>query len=367
MPLPVRKNIANLKQCLHGGIDYAELKALAINPGDIIDFSVSTNPFMPPDIKEIMSSTPVTSYPDTYSTLMRHRLSEKLGIDINNIVVGNGSTELIRLIALCYFRQNEPILIIEPTYGEYEQACRIFNARPLHYRCPEKNGFIPDIDHIIETIQKKRPRAVFLCNPNNPTGKYLKRRDIEKLIEAAANSLFVIDEAYVSFVEKKWNSNDLIKNDNVAILRSMTKDYGIPGLRLGYVVACQEIASILSSVMPPWGVNAVAQQTGIKLLENDKYLEESLQKTREASVFLREQLTRLGFNILATETHFFMIKVNNAATFRRSLLRKGIMVRDCSSFGLPQHIRISPRSLPHCRMLVKAITIILKSGSNVIL
>ena len=355
MPLQPRKAIAGLKTCAHGGVNYAELTALGVNPDNLLDFSVSTNPFMPPpEIKEIMATAPIERYPDSQSTLLRGKLAGKLGIDINNILAGNGTTELIRLITMAYFRTGNTALIIEPTYGEYETACRLAGARLLHYRAAEKSGFTPDIKYITGIIQKKRPHAVFMCNPNNPTGLYLTRNDIEKVLEAAKDSLLILDEAYVPFVEKRWDALSLIGHGNIILLRSMTKDYGIPGLRLGYAAADRDIIDVLRAVMPPWNVNAVAQQAGTYLLENDEYLEESLRKTREVAKFLKRELAKLGFAVLPSDTHYFLVKVANAAAFRRALLAKGIMVRDCSSFGLPQYIRISPRSLPDCRQLVAA-------------
>ncbi len=207
MPLQPKRGIAGLKTCAHGGINYAELKALGIDPNEILDFSVSTNPFMPPPgIKEKMGTIPVERYPDSQATELRQRLAERLGVAPENILVGSGTTELIRLIALTYFRQGDPVLILEPTYGEYEVACRLAGARPVKHRAMEKDSFTPKIEEVVEIIRKQHPRGVFICNPNNPTGKYLSRREIEKVMEAMEDGLLVLDEAYVAFVEKSWNS-----------------------------------------------------------------------------------------------------------------------------------------------------------------
>ncbi len=367
MPLQPRKVIAGLKACAHGGVNYAELQALGVNAENVLDFSVSTNPFMPPpDTKELMAAARVERYPDSQSTLLRGKVAEKLLINTENIIAGNGTTELIRLIALAYFRRGDPVLIIEPTYGEYEVACRLSGARPVKYRVLEKNGFIPDIETVIKTIRQKQPRAIFICNPNNPTGKYLQRRDIEKVLEAVKDGLLILDEAYVPFVEQSWDSLGLTERGNMIILRSMTKDYGIPGLRLGYAVAPREIIDVLRSVLPPWNVNAVAQQAGISLLENDAYLRESLDKTREAKQFLAGELTRLGLKVLPSDTHYFLVKVNSGTECRQALLARGIMVRDCTSFGLPQYIRISPRTYPECCKLVSVFSALLKQTGNIV-
>ena len=143
MPLRPKRGITGLKTCAHGGINYAELKALGIDPNEILDFSVSTNPFMPPPgIKEKMVTLPVEQYPDSQATELRQHLSERLGVAQENILVGSGTTELIRLIALTYFRQGDPVLLLEPTYGDYEVACRLTGARPVKHRAREKDNFI---------------------------------------------------------------------------------------------------------------------------------------------------------------------------------------------------------------------------------
>ena len=189
MPLRPKKWLARLEACPHGGINYPELESLGINPEKVLDFSVSTNPFMPPPgIKEMMKDIPVERYPNSLAFGLRQELSKKLEINGENILVGSGTTELIRLIALAYFRQRDPILILEPTYGEYETAVRIAGARLIKYRALEKSNFSPEIDDVVAVIRKSRPRAVFLCNPNNPTGKYLPRNNIERILESRLNN-----------------------------------------------------------------------------------------------------------------------------------------------------------------------------------
>ncbi|MGD0780700.1 MAG: histidinol-phosphate transaminase [Dehalococcoidales bacterium] len=367
MPLQPKREIAKLKSGVHGGIDFAELEASGIDAKSIIDFSVSTNPYMPPPgTKEALAATPVECYPDSQSTALRWRLAEKLGVDAANILVGSGTTELIRLIALVYFRRVDRIVIPEPTYGEYEIACRLVGVRPTKYRTKENEGFSPRIEEVVDLIRQKQSRGIFICNPNNPTGLYLSSKDIEKVMEAMKDGLLILDEAYLPFVAESWNSLNLIKNGNTIILRSMTKDYGLPGLRLGYAVACREIIDSLRIALPPWNVNAVAQSVGLAVLEKEEYLKDSLKKTREARDFLVSEIKRLGFKLLSSDAHFFLVKVGNATACRRALLTKGILVRDCSSFGLKQYIRIAPRPLPECRKLIAAFSDILKTGGDAV-
>ncbi len=354
MSLRPRPEIANLKACQHGGINYAELRAFGLVPEEVLDFSVCTNPFMPPpQAGKALDSIAIEQYPDSEATELKERLSEKLGVTADNILVGNGATELIRLIALTYFRGGDCVLLLEPTYGEYEVASWMVGAEPVKKWVGAEDNFTLKIEETVKLIKEHCPRAVFVCNPNNPTGKYLLRQDIETLIDAIGDGLLIIDEAYIAFVEQSWSSADLIYKGNVVILHSMTKDYALAGLRLGYTLANQEITSNLRRVCPPWNVNVVAQKIGAIVLDEASYLEQSKRKIKEVKEFLIKGLSGLGFAPLPSETHFFLVRVGEASKFRTALLKRGILVRDCTSFGLPEYVRIAPRTMPECQRLVE--------------
>ena len=360
MSLRPKRDIARLKTCPHGGINHAELKALGLSLDEVLDFSVSSNPFMPPPgIKETLRTIAIEQYPDSEATELRQRLTASLGVPPENILAGSGTTELIRLIALTYFRKGDPVLILEPTYGEYEIACRIAGTRLVKHWLKEEDNFTPKIEDVTDLIKKHHPRGVFICNPNNPTGKYLSRREIETVLDTTGDSLLILDEAYIAFVEESWNSVDLTAQGNVIILRSMTKEYGLPGLRLGYAVAHREIIDSLRRVCPPWNVNIIAQKVGVAVLGNGDYLEQSLWQIREAKRFLTGELSRLGFKVLPSDANYFLMKVGNARQFRNSLLKHGILVRDGTSFGLPEYVRIAPRTMPECERLITTIGSIL--------
>ena len=363
MSLRPRDEIANLQPCPHGGINYAELRALGLTPASVLDFSVCTNPFMPPPgIKKLMNKIDISKYPDSEATELRERLAQILQITPDNILVGSGTTELIRLIALTYLAPKDPALIAAPTYGDYEVACRIAGAEPITHWAGDQDNFSLKVAEIINSIRAHRPRAIFICNPNNPTGQYLSRREVDQLAKASRDCLLIIDEAYLNFVENSWPSTDLISRGNVVLLRSLTKDYGLAGLRLGYAIASREIINNLRQVCPPWNVNTIAQKIGAAVLDKMAYREQSQKKVSRAKQFLIKELTRLGFLTLPSETNYFLVKVGSARQFRTALLKRGILVRDGTSFGLPEYVRIAPRTLPECRQLITAIESVTRCG-----
>ncbi len=356
MPLRPRPEVENLEVSPHGGLDYQELQAMGIAPDEIVDFSVSCNPFPSPSgVRKILGTIAIERYPDSEAGEFRQCLSAKLGVVPGNILAGSGAEELIRLIALAYFRPGDSVLILEPTFGEYKVACHIAGAEVISQRGREEDGFAPRIEETVDLIRQLRPRAVFICNPNNPSGQYIARREVEMVLDACGDGLLILDEVYVAFVDESWSSLDLVSRSNIVIVRSMTKDYALAGLRLGYAVASEEIISALRRVCPPWNVNVAAQQAGVVALKDTDYLERCLLEIRKAKQFLTDELDRLGFTLLPSSTNFFLVKVTSAQSFRTALLRHGILVRDCTSFGLPQYIRLAARTMPECQKLIATI------------
>lgn len=335
---------------------------LGIAPQDILDFSANLNPFGPPlDVVQAIGNLApnlgqvLSHYPDSKSHQLRRALAQKLRLDPGEIIVGSGSTELIRLTALAYFGPEDKVLIFEPTYGEYELACLISGASVIKQRlCPD-NGFQPDIGETIDLIRQYQPKGIFICNPNNPTGRYLPRDKFEMLLAASQDCLIVLDEAYINFVDNPWSSLEMVTDSNILILRSMTKDYALAGLRLGYGIARAEIVATLQRLCPPWNVNCLAQLAGLIAIANDDQLERCRSDLKKAKDYLLTELTGLGLPPFPSEANFFLVEVGDATWFRGELLRRKILVRDCSSFGLPRFIRIAPRTLTECQALISAI------------
>lgn len=355
MALTSRKALEKVHLAIHGGPDYSELSHWGIDPGSLIDFSVGLNPLgVPPGLAEKLAKVPFYTYPDSEATEFREAVAGKLGLEAGNIIAGNGSSELIWLCALAYFGPRDTVVIAGPTFGEYERAClmigsriRTVNAAPPDFAAP--------LESVISEARRTAAKAIFLCNPNNPAGSYLSRSQVEKILDALPDTLLVLDEAYVAFTDSGWASEPLIGRGNVVILRSMTKDYGIAGLRLGYAIAAAPVISNLRKVCPPWNVNSLAQKAGIIILQEEGHVRNGYRIIRESRAFLFEELAKLGLHPVPTGANFFMVKVKDGASIRRSLLRKGILVRDCASFGLPEYMRLAARTRPECEKLITAL------------
>ena len=176
MPLLPRENISRIKKNFHGGPDYTELERLGLSPESILDFSSNLNPEIPLfKIENIVDGIALNRYPDSESTILRRKIAEKTGLPVDNIIAGSGSTELIRLAVTAYLGADDSALIIEPTYGEYRIASEIAGAEVICQRLSETSGFEVDADTTVRLIKENKPKVIFLCNPNNPSGYYIDR------------------------------------------------------------------------------------------------------------------------------------------------------------------------------------------------
>lgn len=341
--------IQHLAPVVHGGFH-------SDHQADWIDFSSNVNPYGPsPRVWDALCDVPIGRHPDPRATPLRHALAEMQAVSARQLIVGNGSIDLIYHLAVAYVRARDRVLIVTPTFGEYAAAVAIMGARSVEFRARDENDFAIDVDALIAQARAARPRLVFVCNPNNPTGTYLTRDDIEKLVRACDDALVVLDEAFVRFVADAWDARELLRYDNLLILRSLTKDYALTGLRVGYAIASPPIIEALEKAQPPWSVNAFAQAATLAALADEQYLRDALSALARAKIALVDDLTRLGLRVVPSATHFFLVQVEAATEFARALRARKIVVRDGTSWGLPNFVRIATRTPEENARLVAAI------------
>ncbi len=342
---------------IHGGLDEDELRSLGIDPEHVLDFSANVNPLGPSQrVRQAAAGADLSAYPSRHSAALLDALAAKLNVGIDNLIAGNGSTELIHLLVRANLKPGETCLIFSPTFGEYEAAATLAGAAVFFLHASEDREFRWSVDEAVESIQRVRPAMVFLCNPNNPTGVYLDRSDVERIHGAiGGDALLVLDDAYVPLADRPWDSIPLLRNGSIAILRSMTKDYALAGVRLGYMVAEPHVVSNVRRLQPAWSVNTVAQAAGIAALDDETHVARAREIISEAKALLSGQLSGMGVPVTASSANFVLAHVGDAAGVRNALLYRGILVRDCTSFGLPEHIRIAVRRPEECDLLVRSL------------
>lgn len=328
----------------HGAFDYAELENLGINPDTILDFSVNSNPFgASPAVREALASVAVERYPDRESLALRRTLADRLNLSPENIVTGNGTAELICLAVCALFQAGDKFLIAGPTFGEYERvACQV-GASVYRLNAQPSDGFRLNQEEFSGELDRIKWQGVFICNPNNPTGQSLPAEVISSWAGAHPETCFIVDEAYLSFVPG-MKSALCYRRNNILVLRSMTKDFALAGLRLGYAAGEESLIRSIAGWRPAWNVNAFAQAAGLAALLDEPYYRKTLSRLQSEKEFLVQGLIQIRYDPIPASTHFFLLPVTNGQDFRARLLRHGIMVRDCASFGLPDYVRISPRT-----------------------
>ena len=349
---------------VHGGLNEAELRSHGLARADVLDFSSNINPLgASPLVRKAAADADLSAYPDRHCLQLREALAARLGIEVDHLLIGNGSTELIHLLARAHLTPRDDCLIFAPTFGEYEQAVTLSGATVREFRASESGGFTWSIAAAVQEIETTRPALIVLCNPNNPTGAYLDKDSIRRLADALdPRGLLVLDTSYVPFADGEWDPTPLLNVGNVALLRSMTKDHGLAGVRLGYLAAQPSVVEATRRLQPAWSVNAVAQAVGIAALTDDPHVTAARSVISESKTYLYNQLAAIDLPTIPSTANFMLVRVGDAGKVRQALLCRGIVVRDCTSFGLPAYIRIAMRTPDECALLIAALRSVLAHG-----
>jgi histidinol-phosphate/aromatic aminotransferase/cobyric acid decarboxylase-like protein len=256
MSIEPRSEVRDVPLVVHGAPDYAELRRLGLHPAEVLDFSTNINAYGPsPAVRDAVARTPLDRYPDHEALALRAALAEYLGVSPQRILAANGSSELIWLAALAFLRPHDRVLVLGPTFAEYARMAALMDARLRTRLAREENDFALSFHDVSDDLDDWRPRLAFLCNPNNPTGTILDPQTIADWARAHQHTLFIVDESYLAFAPSLGSAADFTC-DNVLVLRSMTKDFALAGLRLGYAVGAEELIASLARVRPgastPW-------------------------------------------------------------------------------------------------------------------
>lgn len=359
-PLSPRPAVLDTAAASHGALDFRELERLGIDPDEVLDFSVNSNPYGPsPAVQAAMAEVPLERYPDRDSLALRRALAEQLSVSPEEIVVGNGTAELLWLLAFALLQPGDSAVVVGPTFGEYGRCASLMGAHIVNVSAQAEDNFALEPAQVARALGPLRPRLAFICNPNNPTGSILHPATIGALADAHPHTLFAVDEAYLNFVVGLPSALSLAR-PNVLVLRSMTKEYAIAGLRLGYAAGPAPLIQALARVRPAWNVNSVAQAAGLVALQDNAHLQASLTSLATAKQALLAGLESLGLAPLPSQTHYFLVDVADGAAFRRALLAHKIQVRDCASFGLPAYVRIATRLPEENARLLAAVEMVLR-------
>jgi threonine-phosphate decarboxylase len=357
----------------HGGDLHGIAAKYGVDPASLIDFSSNVDPFGPPSrVKAVLyefarySPDELARYPEPTSAALRAAFGERHGIGAANIVVGNGSAALFDAIA----RAIAPAATVVPVpaFSEYRRAVESAGSRYVAH--PLDASFDFHDRELLRTIEQTQSGMLILTNPHNPSGRVFESARLRTLIEACAaiGTFVVVDEAFVDYVEKQSLASDV--PENAIVVRSLTKFFGIAGIRVGYAVTSPALAESIDSRLPSWPIGAFDQAAALAVLGQPGYASRTINRTRIERQRLVKRLIPAGITVYPSEANFFLLELPCSpqrmdSWIERLIREHGIVVRDCRSYeGLENRsvIRIAVRKQAENTRLIDALCALTLSG-----
>lgn len=325
---------------IHGGTIYTIARRMGIDPSDLLDFSASINPLgFSPRVKKALRShdSAILHYPDQEAHDFVQELARYHCIPAENILAGNGSSELIFMLPKV-LKMSRTLLVV-PTFSEYESSIRQAGGKVCYYRTTEKKGFSIQPRKLLRELRQGYD-ALYICNPNNPTGVLTPKEVLKDIVLAARkqSAVVIIDETFIDFNENQSLKYLTQKIENLYILRSMTKFFALPGLRAGYLISSAENIKKMREQQEPWTMNALAQYAGIESLRDRGYISRTGNYVKRARQELIAGLADIAcLKVFDSGANYLLVKLHASAPMRvaglyEKLLQKKIIIRQCNTF-----------------------------------
>jgi threonine-phosphate decarboxylase len=365
----VKDSLRTVSPYFHGGNVWKVSEKYNIPVDQIIDFSISTNPLGVPEkavdsIRQHLNL--IHHYPDPDHEWLLEALAESVGVSSNNVLVGNGSTELIYLFNEVFLENGCEAVVPVPTFSEYKAAIERFGGNMVFIKCNSANNFKLNLEELENSLTKKT-RIIFLCNPNSPTGWLYEKSDILQIVQLAAdeNVLVFVDEDYIDFVDdgKRYSMADYVNDyNNLFVLRSLTKFFGLAGVRIGFGIGSPDLVKILRRVIMPWSVNSLAMFAAAEAVKDTEFIQKSRLLISKSKRQMLEMLKTVPWlKVYPSETNFLLIEIIRedltSTQLAEGLAKKGLLIRDCEDFdGLNnKFFRATVRKPEENRKLVEQI------------
>jgi len=356
----VRKNIENLTPYIAGKPIEETKRELGLKT--VVKLASNENPLGPsPRAIEAIKKNlgKINRYPDANGFYLKKKLARSLNLKPANIILGNGSDELIDIIIKAFVEDDENIITADTTFLEYEIIAKVNNRRiitvPLRY-------FKYDLEAIRKKIDRKT-KVIFIANPNNPTGTYITRQEVQDFLSGLPEDiLLVLDEAYETFIDVDDFPSSIghIGRGNVIIMKTFSKIYGLAGLRIGYAVAKPELVSAMEKARQPFNVNSLAQVAAVATLDDKKFLEKTRKVVSEGKNYLYDKFKKIGVAFVPSVANFILVDAGrDGVSVFKDLLKRGVIVRDMKQYGLKNFIRVTIGTKKENRKFVKALRKIL--------
>ena len=338
----IRKNILGLTPYIAGKPIEETKREFGLK--DVVKLASNENPLGPsPKAMEAIkkSLSGINRYPDSNGFYLRKRIARYYGVGAADVVLGNGSDELIDIIIKTFVAEDENIVTSEATFLEYAIIAKINNRQvstvPLKY-------FKYDLQAIKRSIDKKT-KIVFIANPNNPTGTYVTKYELEDFLSGLPEDLIVvIDEAYDTFIDVDDYPSGLsyFKKKNVITMKTFSKGYGLAGLRIGFAIGNADLTSYMETARQPFNVNLLAQVAAVAALDDKTFLKKTKKLVLDGKSYLYEKLSKMGIAYVPSVANFLLIDVGrDGQMVFNAMLRYGVITRDMKQYGLKNFIRVT--------------------------
>lgn len=341
---------------VHGGPDLDELGPLHLTADDLLDFSVNVNPYgAAPEMLAAIRGQRLDRYPDPRAHAARRALARAWEVAPEAIALGNGAAELLWTVAQRLVGPGQAMVVVAPTFCEPALAVQASGGEVISWRGSERAP--PDLDAVANLARARAAAAVYLCNPQNPTGRLLPHDAVAAFARALEPTTLILDEAFLA-LSTGWLDARRALPTNVIRVRSLTKEHALPGLRVGAMIAPPAFVRAFEAVRPAWTVSAPAQAAAEVSARLEGFVSELRAHWLHDTAALAAALETIGRAPLPSDTVFLLVEVGDGAAVRDRLLRQHrILVRDCASFGLPRFIRVAGRAAADRARLVAALAV----------
>lgn len=365
--MKIRKAIKELDPYVPGRSQDEIADEFRLKKEDIIKLGSNENPWGPSK-KAVLATqqglTEINRYPESNLLELREEIANYSGVSIDEVIVGgDGADEIIDVIAKVFIEPGDEFIVPIPSYMYYEFLFKPYGAVPVYGRWDLEENIL-EIDSVLDAITEKT-KVIFLCTPNNPTGALIPQEDIIKVLEAT-DAVVVVDEAYFEY--SKVNNVNLINSySNVFIMRTMSKVLGLAGMRIGYGLANPEMIEYMHRIKPVFSLTKLSYIAALNTLKDKNYITESIEKGIESRDYLFNELSKIkSLNVIKSYSNYILIGIEKtgfkAYQLSKKLLKKGIIVRDCTSFrGLDEYwIRVSIGTMEENKKFISIINAILE-------
>ena len=317
-------------------------RELGLNPADIVKVASNENPLGPsPLAKEAMRKALDDShiYPDGGGWKLRSAIAKKFDLDISNVVLGNGSNEIIELLCHSFLNPKAELIAAEHAFVVYKLMATLFGAKYVEVTDPE---FIHDLEGMADVITPDT-RLLFIANPNNPTGTMVGQEALDRFMDRVPDHVVVaFDEAYHEFLDEAPDTIKYIREGrNVCVLRTCSKIHGLAALRIGYALAPKNLAEVLQKARQPFNTNAIAQAGALAALEDADHVNKTKAINKEGLAFYETAFRERGLEFVPSVANFILVKVGEGDRVFREMLKHGVIIRAMSGYKLPDWVRIS--------------------------